>query len=174
MFGSVPPDIDVYVLVSDRSRESIDKFLNSYIDTEKSNHRGDQESDVVPIGYEGDIENLEDWDSISTQSLEEIVSLGLSYPRRAFTVHLKTKAPEHDMAVLTFTRDDRLVFGLSIDDGMNDPENAERARDLAVQLLNEFDGVRSWFVGEYPPPLDDVTFERQRPYLMGIIEQDGI
>ena len=48
-------------------------------------------------------------------SLRHVVQRGLDYPRRAFTVYLRSKDPDIQEVTLSFTVDDGLILGVSVD-----------------------------------------------------------
>ena len=87
-----------------------------------------------------------------------IIQRGLSFPRRAFWVHLKCKAPEFDDATLGFTTDNRLILGLSIDDIDAKSENLSKAKGALQELAQKYDGFLCLVSVELPPPRNELQF----------------
>ncbi len=94
-------------------------------------------------------------------SLSHVVSRGLDYPRRAFSLYLAARDRRIDRAILAFTADDQLVLGLCVDDGQEKPETDRYARGLLDRLVREFDCHRGAILVEWPPPGSEEEFVRE-------------
>ena len=153
----MPPNLDIYVISRSRSRDMIERFLNTYVDIEASADRGREELMLLPLGSSESPPRLEDWDWEPSGTLSNIIERGLQHPPRAFSVSLRTRNTSLAGSTLGFTADDQVFFGLSLDDEGADPENLAKAKELLYEMVESLQG-RSAFIGvETPPPLVGVT-----------------
>jgi hypothetical protein len=148
----MPPELDIYVISEARNFETINRFLDLYVDREASEDRGDEELMILPLDIQGDPSEVRDWDWEPAKSLTSIVERGLQYPRRAFTVYLKQQDASLERAILSFTPDDKVIFGVSIDDEGAKPENLERAKNLLHEMAERLHGHAGLIAVEQPPP----------------------
>jgi hypothetical protein len=137
----------------------LERFLERYVDRAASEDRGDEELMLLRAGAECNDLNAWEWEAAKT--LSHIVDRGLDVPRRAFTVYLKSRDSRCDGATLTFTTDDLVVFGVSVDDSRDD------ASEVALILLHElaelFGAIDGVVLAEEPPPLtprDTLNYRR--------------
>jgi hypothetical protein len=117
--------------------------------------RGDEELMILPLDWADDPNELGiwDWDWEPSRTLTQVIERGLQYPRRAFSFYLKTTDVSLTGAILAFATDNKVIFGVSLDDEGAKPENLERAKILMHEMIRSFGGC-SGFVGvEMPPPL---------------------
>lgn len=107
--------LDVYGLTRRRDADTINRFLDEYIDRAANTDRGDEDLMIEPLG--GQSEEI-DWELEPSLTFSHIVERGLAYPRRAFTVYFDSLPAWHDagieQVILGFTRDGQLVLGLSV------------------------------------------------------------
>jgi len=147
----MPPDLDIYGLTQHRDATTIDRFLDEYVDRAAAEDRGDEELALTPLMGRG-----MDWEPAFT--LVHIVERGLDHPRRSFSTYHPSSHPNISRAILSFTEDDQLVLGLSIDDAGAMPENEARARSLLANLLEVYDCHMGLIIVESPPPLSETQF----------------
>lgn len=157
----MPPCIDVYVLSTDRDPAGIREFLQSYVDNTRDTYDG-REVSALPAGYLGQERDLDlkDWDQIPVASCEDIIRVGVGEPPRAFATYFPAKKPLCDV-ILGFTRTDEVIFGVSVDDPLNEPEPIAQANALLRRLASQSRATHGWAIHEEPPPLDPFV---QRPW----------
>jgi hypothetical protein len=156
----MPPDLNIYVVSNARNRETIERFLTVYVSLEESEDRGDEELMILPLNASDSQGELDTWEWEPSKTLTYIVERGLQYPRRAFTVSLKTLDSSFETATLAFTTDDRVIFGISLDDEGARPENLHRAKELMHEMARSY-GAQNGFIGvEMPPTLTGKTGEQ--------------
>lgn len=149
----MPPNLDVYVISAARDLETIERFLNAYVDRAESEDRGDEELMVLALDSSGTPSCGDDWDWEPSKSLTHIVERGLEFPRRAFSAYLKTLNTSLAGAILAFDVDNQVIFGVSMDDEGAKAENLERAKNLLNEMAQML-GATHGFIGvEQPPPL---------------------
>ncbi len=161
----MPPDLDIYGLTKHRDAATIDRFLDAYVDRAKSWDRGDEELMMEPLSFtppEAGEESVEvepetfEWEP--AQTLSHIIERGLALPRRAFTVYLVAKQADLTRVILSFTADDQLILGLSIDDEGAKPENEQRAMELLAQLGEGYACHSGLILVEQYPPRSEMAF----------------
>lgn len=162
----MPPDLDIYVLVKNRDKETLERFIDAYVDRNASEDRGDEELMMLPLWLSNEKITLEDEEGLSSddydwelaQTLTNILERGLHFPRRAFSVYLKPKEKHLSGATLSFTADNQLILGLSIDDEGALPENEKQARKILTKLMQQFNGKAGLIIVEWPPPTTELDF----------------
>jgi hypothetical protein len=83
----MPPALDAYLLTRHRDKETIERFLDDYVDRAVSEDYIGEEFSVLPLTYkEGSSESWE-WEWVPASTLEDIVRYGLSKPPRAFYIN---------------------------------------------------------------------------------------
>ncbi|GCE23555.1 hypothetical protein [Dictyobacter kobayashii] len=60
--------------------------------------------------------------------------------------------------ILRFTSDDQLILGVAIDDEGAKPENEKRAKELFVQLVEEYACHMGIILVEQSPPQSEMSF----------------
>lgn len=154
----MPPNLDIYVLTDRRDLPTITAFLDRYVNRKASEDRGGEMLSMRRLGAAG--EGADAWEEEPALTLTHIVRRGLDHPRRCFTVYLKAKLGV-DRVILGFTQDDRVVFGLSIDDAEERPEADKRAKSL-LNTLAKSCGARIGLVAcEEPPPSSEAEFQKR-------------
>jgi hypothetical protein len=80
------------VISPERNRETIERFLTTYVDRVASQDRGNEELMLVALDSSGQPASGDDWDAWDwepAKTLTHIVERGLQSPRRAFSACLK-------------------------------------------------------------------------------------
>jgi hypothetical protein len=149
----MPPNLDIYVISPARNRETIERFLGAYVDRAASENRGDEELMMLALDSSGQPSNGDDWDWEPSKSLTHIVDRGLQFPRRAFSVYLKTLDASLAGAILAFDVDNQVIFGVSMDDEGAKAENLERAKTVLHEMAQMLGATRGFIGVEEPPPL---------------------
>jgi hypothetical protein len=155
----MPPDLDIYVLSESRDRDTLERFVSTFVDIEASEMRCDEELMMIPFETSKNLSEPDQWDWEPAITLSHILSRGLDHPRRAFGVYLKPKDKALGGVTLAFTADNQVVFGLSIDDANERPENIDLAKRLLHSLAESFNGHLGTIAYEEPPPLWEREFE---------------
>src|SRR5882724_13131209 len=87
----MPPDLDVYVISPARDLETIERFLDIYVNRAASEDRGDEELMILSLNASEESSSSDDWDWEPAESLTHIVDRELQHRRRAFAVYLKAQ-----------------------------------------------------------------------------------
>ena len=146
--------LDIYGLTRHRDRETINRFLDEYVDRAASEDRDGEEIGLLPLNPELEGEELQ-WEHAVT--LTHIVERGLDYPRRAFTSYLTSRRADIEQAILSFTSDDQLVLGFSVYSGdFNDDEAMTKA--LLLGIVREFSCHLGVVLLHTPPPSNESEF----------------
>jgi hypothetical protein len=145
--------LDVYVFTRERTQQSVDAFLNAYVDRLASERMADDIS-MLPLDALTD-PPPHDWEVEPASTLSEVVAHGLRRPFRAFVRYLKP-LPSVPVALLAlgFTSDGQVVLGGCIEYTSigGDPE-LEHAKAFLEELARRWQ-AHSGFIGEeLPPPL---------------------
>jgi hypothetical protein len=154
----MPPCIDIYAITNRRDLETINRFIDTYVDRTASEDRDDEQLMMLPLGKGAEIKSLNDYDWEPAKTLSNIVQRGLDHPRRSFTVYLVPSRPGINRVILSFTTDDQLVLGLSIDDATELPENSELAKQALFNLAREYNSHLGTIAVEQPPPKSEEDF----------------
>jgi hypothetical protein len=149
----MPPNLDVYIISHARDRETIERFLSVYVDRAASEDRGNEQLMILALDEFGQPSDGDNWDWEPSESLTHIIERGLEHPRRAFSVYLKTRDVSLAGAILSFTTDNQVIFGVSLEDEGAKPENLERAKILLHEIAQAFGGCNGFIGVEEPPPL---------------------
>jgi hypothetical protein len=151
----MPPDLDIYGLTRRRDEITINRFIEAYVDKLKSEDRGREELMLEPLDSLIGSSSIQSYDWAPALSLTHIIGRGLEYPRRAFVVYLSPKRENHRRAILSFTTDNMVIFGLSIDDEGQKTENIIIAKGLLERLITEFECHVGIIAVESPPPASE-------------------
>lgn len=155
----MPPDLNIYALTRRRDSETIDRFLDAYVDRAASEDRGGEELCMLaldaPVRAEDQLDPV-DW--VPVASLTDVIAHGLARPSRAFVCALTPLIEPFTAAYLAFTRDDQLVLGLSLDDWDMRPSRQAEAECIMNHLMAEFECDRGLVGVEMPPPLSEASF----------------
>lgn len=157
----MPPNLDIYCLTKHREADTINRFLEHYVDRARSENREDEELMIRKLDAPANSDREQDYEWKPALTLSHAVQRGLAFPRRSFNIYLQAKQQDMDHATLGFTMDDQLVLGLSMDDAEEKPENLERAKELLALLAEEYGCHRGIILVEQPPPNSEEMFVRQ-------------
>jgi hypothetical protein len=170
-----PSEIVVYVLTRRRDEQTVNRFLDEYVDREASEGTGHEELNMEPLTGDDQLIyhhtwSWEDYDWGPARTLREAMRLGLDHPRRAFALYLETKSSEFYQAVLAFTTDDQLVLGIDME---GPPEQEHRAVQLLQLLMQEYDGVLGMITLPEPAPRSEAAFlaMKGKPGVLHFIER---
>ena len=153
--------LDIYTLIHNRERESIERFLSTYIDRNAQENRGNEELMILPSSKLNQKElALDDYDWVITKTLTNSIAYGLSDSTNCFSLYFPSIKPKIYQVSLSFTYDGKLVFGLEIDDWKQTKENLDLAEKLMDNLMKQFKGKTGAVVFEIPPPISEVEFEK--------------
>lgn len=158
----MPTSLDVYVTCAARDRETVNRFLDAYVDRATSEDRGEEDLLLLRLGHEPD--GAGDWEHEPARTLTAIVDRGLAAPWRAFTVYLRTPDPRCNGAILAFTSDGRVVFGLSVPD-LADESSIGVALAMLHELAELFAADEGMVAAEEPPPLTPLDARAERRVL---------
>lgn len=150
----MPPDIDIYVLTPRRDRETLERFIERYVDRPASSERRDEDLMIRTLAG-----GAESYAPERIGGLEQALGRGLDRPPVCFPLYLRSK-PEYDRAIIGFTADGKLALSLSLDDWEEKDETLERAKVLMDELAREFGGTLGFIRVEEPPPFDEAEFIR--------------
>ncbi len=161
----MPPCLDVYALSAQRNMGMIDAFLNMYAEDD-ARSTGPINPLAIPtdfIGSESSEWRDDEWELLEFESAGRAVEFGVSRSNRAFRIYLPSRRPWMN-AILAFTQDARIIFGVAVDDPFEGPDGLEFAQSTQRQLALLTNAAHSWIAFEEPPPLDpeiDRPWERQ-------------
>ncbi len=108
---------------------------------------------MVALDSSGQPSSDDLWDWEPSKSLTHSVERALEFPRRAFAAYLKTLDTSLTGGILAFDVENRVIFGLSIDDEDGKAENLERGKALLDEMGPEVGGDSRFIGVEEPPPL---------------------
>lgn len=154
-------NLNIYGITDRRDELIINQFIDKFVDRSKSENREDEELMLIPLVISKNHLESNDYDWEPAQTLTHITKRGLDYPRRAFTVYLQAKDSEVDHLILSFTTDDQLVVGLSIDDEGMKPENEQKAKKILNEIMQDFKCHSGLIAVEMPPPANQSEFLSQ-------------
>lgn len=157
----MPPCIDIYAITNHRDLGTINGFLDTYVNRAASEDRGDEELMMLPLDQGTGIRSLDDYDWEPAKTLSNIVQRGLDHPRRSFTVYLVSSRPEIHKVILSFTTDDQLVLGISLDDATESADNSELAKQALFDLATEYNCYLGTIAVEQPPPKSEGDFLKE-------------
>lgn len=149
----MPPNLDIYVISAARNRETIERFLDTYVNRAASENRGNEELMILPLDATDTPRELAGWEWEPSATLSHIVDRGLDFPRRAFCVYLSARDRSPTGATLGFDASNNVIFGLSLDDEGAKPENEERAKSLLLEMAKMFDASTGFVGVEEPAPI---------------------
>jgi hypothetical protein len=177
--------LDIYGLTSHRDAGTINRFIDTFVDYAAAEVQlgGDEELMIVPLGRKhhankylfvevhqqalrNDAEYRDQWYEYELEpalSLAKIVKRGLDHPRRSFTIYLPHRREDlhlENSVIISFTVDDRVIFGL----GMRDTEkNIRRARrDLLPSLMSDYTCHMGMIAVEFAPPISEPEFRESK------------
>ena len=148
-----------YVLTEKRDRETIERFLDMYVNRETSIDRGNENLYVRPLNWrDEDLLLMNRYDREPAIDLSHVISLGLAVPRRAFCLYLDARRDDIRQAALGFTTDDCLVLGLGVESHRRAYEATMQAKILLNLLVDTFDCRAGLIAVEQAPPSKSEVF----------------
>lgn len=176
--------LDIYGLTSYRDEGTLNHFIDTYVDRDAAEDRlSDDLLTLIPLGrkhdagrylsneahseaLQKDARYRKQWYEHEMEpalSLANVVKRGLDYPRRSFTVYLPHRRKDlhlESSAIIRFTVDDHVIFGL----GMRDTDkNIKRARrDLLPSLMAGYKCKMGMVAVEFPPPISEHEFRKSK------------
>lgn len=176
--------LDIYGLTSCRDEDTIGRFIDFYVDRDAAEVQlGDEDLMLVPLGrkhhatkylfdrahreaLQKDAEYRKQWyeyESEPALSLANVVIRGLDYPRRSFSVYLPQRRKDlhlENSASISFTVDDKVIFGLGLSDT---DENVRRAkRELLPSLMTDYKCQMGMVAVEFAPPISEDDFRESK------------
>src|SRR5438552_12649379 len=106
----MPPCLDVYVVTRYRDTDTLNRFVELYVDREASDDRGDEELMMLPLDAIDEPEGSDRWDWEPARDLGHVLRRALDHPRRAFAVYLRPSNPAYYGVVIGFTTDNQTVL----------------------------------------------------------------
>ncbi len=158
------PNIDIYVLSKIRTAEILYKFLGLYVDRNKSENRKDEQLMIYKLDSNGKSDSDNNYEGEPALTLSNSIKRALDFPRRSFTIYLDSKRNDIDRVILSFTTDDKIIFGLSIDYENESKQNIEKANQLLEELLKNFNCNMGFFSVELPPSRNEKLFIKESKY----------
>jgi len=154
----MPPELDIYGLTTQRTLDTINYFLDSYVDRIASEDRGDEELMIARLDrvLKVDDPNAYEWELART--LSHTIQRGLDYPRRSFALYLPAKHPYLARTILKFTTDDQLILGLSVNNAETQAGDEEQAKQLLTTLFEHYHCHLGLIAAEMAPPDDELDF----------------
>ncbi|MFF5249980.1 hypothetical protein ACFY3V_37345 [Streptosporangium sp. NPDC000095] len=143
----MPPCLDVYVWVSERSSEVFGQFIASYINVDAP---GDDRFHAFERVHVLGVANGADNKALDELRLKE---------EDAFTLYLRAR--DHYQAIITVTRDGAAVLGLSVDASDDLSETLRQAEQLVAQLQRQFSAPAGLAGVELPPARDRAEWEEE-------------
>lgn len=155
----MPPCLDVYVWVPERTPGAFQAFIDRYVDTENPGDerlRAFMRTYVAGAPDEGDDRAL--------------AELGRGDDTgSAFSLYVRAR--EFYGAIITVAHDGAAVLGLSLDDPDNSPLTRQTARHLLDRLRQEFSSPAGIAGAEVPPPQSRAEWEEEQVELrIGVLD----
>jgi hypothetical protein len=130
--------LDIFALTRHRDFQTVNQFVNEYVDQRFFIEFGLEEHRIGPID-ENDLNDI--WKPEIT--LEECLQYGLDSQVRAFKLYLRTfekyKSKKIEAAGLTFTKDNKLELSLSVEIIDLREEDLNYSINILHQLMAEYD-----------------------------------
>ncbi|MER6951478.1 hypothetical protein ABT294_46435 [Nonomuraea sp. NPDC000554] len=143
----VPPCLDVYVWISERSPEVFGQFIDRYVNVDDpGDERFHAFQRVYVLGIASGVDNR----ALYELCLER---------EDAFTLYLRAR--DHYQAIITVTRDGATVLGLSVDAPDDLSETLQQAERLVEQLQQQFSAPACLAGVELPPARDRAEWEEE-------------
>ena len=81
---NMPPCLDVYVVTHLRDLDTLNRFVQLYVDRQASDDRGDEQLMMLPLGANDEPKGSDQWDWEPARDFDHVMSRALDHPRRAF------------------------------------------------------------------------------------------
>lgn len=135
----MPPSIDAYVLLAERSAAMIDRFVSAYGTAGR---------------WQGAL-----FDNDLARDAHRVIERCLSNTHLSATIYPRARDPRFTGLVVHFTNDGALVLGASIDDPLNEESAAQLAAEVVNELSSSFDTSLAGGIHEWVPPSTQEAFE---------------
>lgn len=159
------PYIDIYVLTTNRDKETIERFLAEFTDREAIEDRGDGELMILPKGKASkQVIDSNEYCWVKAHTVTHSIEIGLSEPDTCFTMYLASNKRDIEFAIVTFTQDAKLILGLSIFEYKDDAQtldNYKIASTLADSLFENYNGLKSYIGLEASPADNEAEFDKE-------------
>lgn len=159
------PYIDIYTLTYHRNKETIERFLSDFTDRQAIEDQKDGELMLLTKGKtSNELAGANEYVWMKAITVTNSIEIGLSEPDNCFTLYLASNQLEIDLAILTFTQDNKLILGLSIFEYKDEKETLDNyglARELRDRLQSNFHGVKSYFGLEAAPVYTETKFDKE-------------
>jgi hypothetical protein len=168
----MPPHLDIFAVTKHRDRQTIDRFLDEYVDRPLSEDRRGQELTFYRPQYPGSVKKFHTTQE-TVFSLTDLLARGLKHSDWAFEFYLASKLKKTIGASLAFTLDGKVVLGVTLDDSDEDNpmggsrEVGRRARKLLKRLLAEFDCEQAMIATEQSALADGLFVRKEEVLLLG-------
>lgn len=154
----MPPHLDIYAMSQLKVEAVIQDFLREYIIYEENEDREDEE-----IMYIANPEEVIDYpESKLAVTLTNLIQKGMAIKNLGFTIYLKPADQKLESVILTFTYDDKVIFGLSMEDEGAKQSTFDECKLLLEKLMEDYNCFLGVIVSETPPPSSEAVF---REYL---------
>ena len=131
--------LDIYCLTKHRDLETVNRFLDTYVDRSASENREMEQLYLTPLPPISEKIGIRAHCGEPALTLSNCIESGLEEPRRSFCLALESKVEAIHGATLAFTIDDQLVLGLALDDTTDRVMAMPHAKRLLHRLADEFD-----------------------------------
>jgi len=160
----MPPFYDIYGLSKERTKKTIETFLDFYC------HRTEIENFIsqgIEISiYKNDKYGVEE-KFIPVHDLSEVIDYGLCHLNIGFAFYIGTKSnyrKDIDCVILKFTYDGKLIFGISIEENRLTDEgklidNYDRALEIEKTIAELTHSTKTSIQFEYAPSDDEEEFD---------------
>jgi hypothetical protein len=160
----MPPFYDIYGISKSRDKETIELFLNFYCQRELiENFEG---KGVEVAIYSNEKYGVKET-YIPVNTLSEVIDYGLSRPNLGFAFYIGTKSnykKDIDGVILKFTFDDKIIFGISIEENSLTDEgqlidNYDKALEIQKEIQELTNSTKTCIQFEYAPADDEEEFD---------------
>lgn len=148
--------LNLYIITTKRNKATILSFINN-VKKNKLLKLLNDELMVVPLDFIGDLEQIDDYDWISINNINDVIEFGSLHPPRAFSCYLSINDDKINGIILGFTVDNYLILGLSLQDS---DQNYEYAKELLKELLINYGATSGGVFVEQIPALSKDLFEK--------------
>ncbi|MEA5257880.1 hypothetical protein VB264_08785 [Arcicella aquatica] len=155
----MPPYYDIYGLSKQRDKVTVEKFLDYFSYRDKIENREEQEIFVYK-NEQYDVE--ETWTSIRT--LTEVIDYGLIHRNYGFAFYIGDYLKkEVSHIILKFTFDEKIIFGISIEEKLLKNgsliDNYDKAFEVEKLIIELTNATKTSIQVEYAPSDDEDEFD---------------
>jgi hypothetical protein len=150
-------ELNIYILTANRKKDVILSFIKE-IKGEKEVKLLNDEVMVIPKEYNGDLEQIENYDWIAVKNIDDVIELGSTIPPRAFSCYIGIVNNNISGIILGFTIDNYLIIGCSLP---NNDVNYEYSKKLLEELFLKYEGILGGVFVEQNPAISKKMFKKQ-------------